>query len=248
MFSIFNKKPFLKDLIPAGYVDIHSHLLPGIDDGAKAFDDTRTLISGLKEIGFTQFVTTPHVIEHVWENSRQSIEALQVQTSADLQQANLDVPLRAAAEYMLDGNVPSLLAKKNLLTLAGNHRVVEMSYLSPPIQLYDIMFEIQLAGYTPVLAHPERYTFYHSNFAEYQKLKNSGCKFQVNLLSAVGYYGSNVTDCAAKLLRIGLIDFAGSDVHHEKHLASFENRMMIKDSDALRRAMENNRELQIKHD
>ena len=126
------------------------------------------------------------------------------------------------------------------MTLKGNFVLIEMSYLNPPIQLYDIIFEIQLAGYTPVLAHPERYTFYHNNFSEYEKLKKTGCLFQLNLLSTVDYYGKNISSIADKLLQKGMIDFVGSDVHHANHIQSFYKKVSIKNTEALKIAMNKN--------
>jgi protein-tyrosine phosphatase len=97
-----------------------------------------------------------------------------------------------------------------------------------------------MAGYSPILAHPERYTFYFNNFEEYAKLKKSGCSFQINLLSTVGYYGENVTKTANKLLENNMIDFVGSDIHHEKHIAFFDAKIQLKNSENLKTAIQNN--------
>ncbi len=241
LFSLFKKKPFLQDLIPDGHTDIHSHLLPGIDDGAAVLDDTVTLISGLKKIGMTQLITTPHVMKNVWENTKTGIEEKLSETNALLKQQNIDVPMRAAAEYLLDGNFAELFKSEPLLTLKDNHVLVEMSYINPPIQLYELLFELQIAGYVPVLAHPERYAFYHGNLSEFKKLKNAGCLLQLNLLSTVGYYGLGTYKTADRLLRHGMIDFVGSDVHHEKHLNSFSKRILMDDTKPLEAAISNNK-------
>jgi len=127
-----------------------------------------------------------------------------------------------------------------VLTLKDKYVLVEMSYLNAPIHLYDIIFDLQVAGYKPVLAHPERYNFYHNNFNEYLRLKNAGCLFQVNLLSTVGYYGSAVAETAKELLNKGLIDFVGSDVHHKKHIESFDKKVLLKDLQPLKEAFSNN--------
>jgi tyrosine-protein phosphatase YwqE len=112
-----------------------------------------------------------------------------------------------------------------------------MSYLSPPIQLYDIIFEIQLSGYKPILAHPERYTFYINNYKEFEKLKNSGCLFQLNLLSTVNYYGEIVGKQAEKLLKNNMYDFVGSDIHHENHIKAFERKIEIKSTKELEKVI-----------
>ena len=234
----FNKnKVILKDLIPDNHIDIHSHLLPGIDDGAQTIEDTIFLQNSLKNMGISNFITTPHIFSGFWDNTKDKIIALELETNLNL---NNRPPLKAAAEYLMDDHFVSLFQKEEILTLKDKHVLVEMSYLNPPIQLFDIIFDLQIAGYKPVLAHPERYTFYHNNFEAYRKLKNSGCLFQINLLSTVGYYGKEVTQTAEKLLKQGLIDFVGSDVHHKKHIESFENKILIKDLQPLKEAIINN--------
>lgn len=245
MFTFFQKNVYLQDLIPPEYVDIHSHLLPGIDDGAQEFEDSRLLFNGLSALGFTEFITTPHIMHNVYENTYDSINEVHQKTVTDLAQTGFNLPIRAAAEYMIDDNFPSIIKSGSVRTLGGKYILVEMSYLNPPIQLFEIIFDIQVAGYIPVLAHPERYNFYHSNFSQYQKLKNAGCKFQINLLSTVGYYGVNVSNAASSLLRSGMIDFAGSDVHHQKHLSSFANKLAQKNSVPLQEAMLQNKIFKI---
>lgn len=240
MFSLFKPKKTLRDLIPQGFIDIHSHLLPGIDDGSKSFENTFSMVSALKEIGFSQFTGTPHIIKHVWENTPESITASQEIVTSGFNAKNENLNLHVAAEYMMEESFAKLFKSEKLLTLKENYVLVEMSYLNAPIQLYDILFELQVAGYKPVLAHPERYVFYHHNFDEYKKLKKAGCLFQMNLLSAVGYYGKKETETAQKLLEQGLIDFVGSDVHHHKHIESFNKKLLIKNSLPLIEAIKNN--------
>jgi tyrosine-protein phosphatase YwqE len=221
-------------------VDIHAHLLPGIDDGAKTISDSLVLINGMQAIGIDQFIATPHVMSSVWENTRTGIEAKLTETNPQLLTQNSSVQLTAAAEYMMDGTFLDLLRKEQLLTLKDNYVLVEMSYLSAPIQLYDIIFEIQLEGYKPVLAHPERYLFYHKNTREYHKLKQQGCLFQLNLLATVGYYGINVTQAAETILQKGMYDFVGTDVHHQNHLKALSQRIKTKGLENLKEAFSNN--------
>ena len=181
---LFNKpKPNLADLIPDGYIDIHSHLLPGIDDGAKDQEHSLKLIKSLKEYGFSEFITTPHVLTGVWNNTKEGITTTEATTKKFIKEQNILNPFKAAAEYIMDETFSELFKSEPLLTLKDNYVLVEMSYINAPIQLYDIIYDLQVAGYKPVLAHPERYLFYHKRFDEYAKLKRSGCKFQVNLLS-----------------------------------------------------------------
>jgi tyrosine-protein phosphatase YwqE len=240
MFTLFKSKPLLSDLIPENYVDIHSHLLPGIDDGAKTFEDSLRLTTALHGFGTAQYITTPHIFHHFWENTSENIKVVEATTRIELNKNNISMPFRAAAEYMMDEHFVKLFQSGELLTLKDNYVLVEMSYLNPPIQLYAILFDLQVAGYIPVLAHPERYVFYHNNFDEYQKLINAGCLLQLNLLSVVGYYGHGIAKIAEKLLQKGMYRFVGSDVHHDNHIAAFNQKIKLKDPTPLKEAMANN--------
>lgn len=240
MFSFLKSKPKLKELIPNNFVDIHSHLLPGIDDGAKNLDDSKLILEHMKNFGFKKVITTPHTIKTVWDNTTESILSAKKAVIAAFPEISSELSLGCASEYFMDENFVLLFKSEKLLTLKNNYVLVEMSYLNPPIQLYDILFELQLEGYQPILAHPERYTFFHSKMKEYDKLKKAGCKFQMNLLSSVGYYGKDVLLAADKLLQNEMIDFVGSDIHHQHHLAAFENKIGIKNREAFEKAIGNN--------
>lgn len=240
MFSIFKSKPKLKELIPSDYVDIHSHLLPGIDDGAKNNEDSRFILTEMKKLGFKKAITTPHTIKNVWDNSKEDIENTYTKLKADLPQETDNLQLGVASEYFMDENFLAQFKAETLLTLKDNYVLVEMSYLNPPMQLLEILFELQLKGYQPVLAHPERYNFYHNNFKMYEELKKAGCLFQMNLLSSVGYYGKEVSIAADTLLGKNMIDFVGSDIHHVNHIKSFENKIIIKNKDTFEKAINAN--------
>jgi tyrosine-protein phosphatase YwqE len=233
-------KPSVADLIPQDYVDIHSHLLPGIDDGAKDQDDSLALINKLNQYGFSQFITTPHILTGVWNNTREGILNNEALTVPHLRGNGMQMPFKAAAEYLMDDSFLKLLKNSPLLTLKDNYVLVEMSYLNPPMQLYEIIFDLQIAGYKPVLAHPERYIFYHNKFDEYYRLKKAGCLFQINLLSVTGYYGKPVLTIAEKLLDNKMIDFAGSDAHHDRHIESIKNKVLLKKHDILAEVLKNN--------
>ncbi len=194
----------------------------------------------MRELGFSSAIATPHVMKNVWDNNRVTIESSLDKVRKALSDASMNFPISAAAEYLMDGNISDILRSETLLTLKDKHVLVEMSYINPPIQLYQIIFDLQLAGYKPVLAHPERYYFYHKNFAEYQKLKHSGCAFQLNMLSVVGYYGAEVAEVAQQLLKKGMIDYVGSDIHHNKHITAFSGKVVLKDVVSLKEAISRN--------
>jgi len=240
LFFFTKKYPLLRDLITDNYIDIHSHLLFGIDDGAKNQAESLELTKSLMEFGTTEFITTPHTITHVWENKRETIIAKHQETVEILKENNINLPFNAASEYLMDDSFVKQFQSEKLLTLKDKYVLVEMSYINAPMQLYDILFDLQIAGYKPVLAHPERYMFYHGNYNEYKKLKKAGCVFQLNLLSAVGYYGDRVFKVAKQLLADGMIDYVGSDVHHNNHIKSFNSEVKIKDLQPLKDAISNN--------
>lgn len=238
MFGFYKKKKVLKDIIPNDFVDIHSHLLYGLDDGAKSIEDTKFLIQELQNIGFTQFITTPHTTPLVWENTKEGIlnQYEKVLGELSLKSSNL----RVASEYLMDDSFLKRLETEKLLTLKDNYVLVEMSYINPPIQLYEIILELNSQGYQPMLAHPERYNFYKNDYASFKKLKQAGCLFQMNLLSATGYYGSGITDVADYLLKENMYDFVGSDVHHKKHLEAFSSKIKLKNMDVLEKLVHKN--------
>lgn len=215
----FKKKIPLTDFFTDDFVDIHSHLLPGIDDGAKDMDTSIALLLKMASYGIKNFITTPHVLGNVYPNSSEVIRQQLAAVKKELEKREIKgISIQAAAEYMLDGEFSALLDQKDILVLKDNYILVEMSYFSAPINLYELLFEIQLKGYKPVLAHPERYNFYHTDFKSYYKLKQAGCLFQLNLLSLTDQYGKGVQKTSEKLLKENLYDFVGTDTHHQNHL------------------------------
>ncbi len=236
IFNIFKSKPTLKQLIPDGYVDIHSHILPGIDDGAKNIDESAEMISKIKSMGFSKIIGTPHTYPGLYENTTESIKN---SYESLVSQISDDISISYASEYMLEKSIIEKSRKKNLLCLKDNYILIEMSFISEPIGLFDIIYEIKVNGYSPILAHPERYLFYDS-INDYYKLKKFGCLFQANLLSTVDYYGKNVRKKLDNLIEHKLIDFSGSDIHNIRHINAFENKVRSIKIDELNVIIENN--------
>lgn len=240
MISFFSKKPLLKELIPQESVDFHSHILYGLDDGAKTKEDTVFLIDSLKEIGFSKLITTPHTTPMVWDNTKEAILSQYEKIKTELPELSADVGLHTASEYLMDESFLQRLNEERLLTLKEDYVLVEMSYINPPIELFDILFQLANKGYRIVLAHPERYNFYHNDFDVYNKLKEVGCLFQLNLLSSTGYYGDSVAQTADKLLKEKMYDFAATDAHHAKHINAFGMKVTIKNHSQIPELLENN--------
>ncbi|HET8753378.1 MAG TPA: CpsB/CapC family capsule biosynthesis tyrosine phosphatase [Salinimicrobium sp.] len=219
MFSIFKKKVFLKDHLK-DFTDIHNHILPGIDDGAGNVEESVELIREFRKMGVTNFIATPHIMNDYYPNTPETIQqALNTLQKELLETGLTEIKIRVAAEYMMDQSFLELLGQKKLLTLKDNLVLVEMSYFQPPINLEEILFQLQTHGYKPVLAHPERYAFFHSKKLEkFVDLKNRGCYFQLNFLSLTGHYGDNIQKTAFRLLEENMIDFIGTDTHQLRHL------------------------------
>lgn len=219
MFSFLKKKVSLADAVK-GFVDIHNHILPGIDDGAATVEDSLSLISKFSELGIRDFIATPHIMNDYYPNTPKVIKEALLKLKQALSEAGMnDIRVRAAAEYMMDQTFLELLEEDELLTLADSYVLVEMSYFQAPINLNNILFQLQTRRYKPVLAHPERYVYYHSKgLGKYEELKSRGCYFQLNLLSVTGHYGKSIQRTAFDLLENGMIDFIGSDTHQMRHL------------------------------
>lgn len=239
LISIFKSKPQLKDILAHWQVDIHSHLLPGIDDGCKSVKESTELLQQMQRIGIQKWIVTPHVLNNIWDNTPETIQDALQTLNTFLKSQNISLEIVAAAEYLMDYAFMEKLSTQKLLPLKNNMVLVEMSYINPPIQLFEILYELQLQGYIPVLAHPERYQFYHNQLAQFEKLKKAGCYFQANLASAVGYYGKGVTNCLDELLKNDLIDYIGSDIHHQRHFDSFSQKVSLKNHHKIEAIVEN---------
>ena len=230
IFNIFKSKPTLNELIPNGFVDIHSHILPGIDDGARNIKESILLISEMKKMGFSKIIGTPHTIPGLYDNTNKSI----IDSFNKIKIKGVDIGY--ASEYMLDKSLIKRAEEKKLLTISKNYVLIEFSFLSNHNNLYEILFEIQTNGYTPIIAHPERYFYFHADFYNYSRLKKHGCLFQVNLLSLTNYYGNDVNKICRRLIKKGYVDYIGSDFHSLKHVEySKKNKVQGIDQEMLKK-------------
>jgi len=227
MFNLFKKKPPLKSFSFLE-VDMHSHLLPGIDDGAKDLNDSIALIRRLHSMGYKKLFTTPHVMADLYPNTSEIILAKLEEVRNALKAEQIDIEIGAAAEYLMDEAFGDKIKEGNLLTLPGNRILVEMSFVSPPPNLDQYIFMLQTKGYKVVIAHPERYLFYRDQFEQYRRFKDKGCELQLNLLSLIGYYGKPCQEVAHRLLKEGLVDYLGTDLHHSRHGQNLEQ--LLQDS------------------
>lgn len=225
MFSIFKKKVVQ---VADGYfpiqTDMHSHILPGIDDGSPNVETSLELIKGLMQLGVKQSIATPHIIGDMYRNNFETVNnSLTILRSA-LAENNINYKVNAAAEYMLDFYFLELLEKKEkLLTIKDNIILTEFSYAERPQKIENILFSIITEGYQPILAHPERYAYFHNDFKMYNHLSDIGFLLQVNLLSLTGYYGPGVAKAAVYILKNNLATYTGTDLHHARHMAALQH-------------------------
>ncbi len=210
--------------------DMHSHVLPGLDDGAETMEHALALLRELREAGFRRLVMTPHIMGDFYRNTPEGIRAALAKLAEAAEAAGLsDVALACAAEYYLDEFLGRKLTDgTEMLTFGGEHRYLlfETSYMNEPLNLKEIVFELKAQGYRPVLAHPERYTYLYGRLDEIVKLRQeAGVLLQVNLNSLAGYYSGAAQKVAEELIDGGNVDFVGTDAHHQKHLDTLLRRV-----------------------
>ena len=233
MFSIFKKTPPSSSLYFPIVTDIHSHILPGIDDGSPDINTSLILVKGLMDLGITQSIATPHIIGDMYRNDASSINKALSVLQKTLLEKQIDFKVTAAAEYMLDDYFLELLAlKKPLLAIKDNIVLTEFSYADKPYNVEQLLFRIITEGYEPILAHPERYGYYHDDFKHYNYLNEIGFLLQVNLLSLTGYYGKPAAKAAHYIIKNNLHSYVGTDLHHERHLDALsdnKNKILFND-------------------
>lgn len=216
MFWNSNKKVFWKDLWSSGFIDIHSHLLWGLDDGAKTFEETMLLCQMMQELGVSSAITTPHTYPGLWNNDLEKIEAAYAAYKA---QSNDTFIKSVSSEYLADIHLEHLLATNSLIPLSKNYLLIEFSYLAPPnYQIMETLFKLKLKGYKLILAHPERYLYWKNTPGAFERFKEFEIYFQMNTLSILGYYGADVKRLTEKLLNKQFYNFIGTDTHHKRHL------------------------------
>lgn len=203
--------------------DLHSHLVPGIDDGSPDMETSLELVRGLAGLGYRRLVTTPHVLSDMYPNTTEIIQDGAAALRQAITDAGIEVELRAAAEYFIDESFDARLrARQPLLTISGNIVLVEFSMITAPMDLQDVLFEMQMQDYQPLIAHPERYVYLSRKKEFFSDLKTSGCQLQLNLLSLAGYYGPQVQELAEYLLKQDLYDYVGTDLHNGRHLEALK--------------------------
>ncbi len=218
MLSFFKTKP--KEILPFPIsVDMHSHILPGIDDGAQDVESSLQLIKGMMALGITKAIATPHVKSLNFPNTEETISAAHTILQAELSKQEIDFKVSYAAEYLMDDVFfDRIRNNENLLCFNGKHILVEFSFAVAPMYTEKMAYEILMAGYKPILAHPERFMYFHNDYKNYHRLEELGFLLQVNLLSTLGYHGSAIQKAAKYIVNEDMVAFVGTDLHHDKGL------------------------------
>ncbi|KEO72122.1 tyrosine-protein phosphatase [Anditalea andensis] len=204
-------------------VDMHSHLITGIDDGVSSMSDAVEMVVRLKDFGLKKIITTPHIMSEYYKNTPEIILNGLDRLKSNLEEQHIDIELEAAAEYYLDEIfMEKVTAAEKLLTISGQYVLVETGFLNKPQMLLESLFSLELNGYTPIFAHPERYLYLHNDDTLLRQLLERNILFQCNLLSFTGYYGKTVKKFAEKLVDAQQVMLVGTDAHNHKYLNALE--------------------------
>lgn len=205
--------------------DVHSHFIPGIDDGAQTLEQSIALLTAMRELGYRKVITTPHSMADGYRNTPEIILGGLAKLRDEVARIGLDIEVEAAAEYYLDHELERKVAERSVLTFGDNLLLFELPFISEPAILGTVVFQMQTMGYRPVLAHPERYGFWYNDFSKYEDLKSRGVLFQLNTVALAGAYGPQAKQIAERLIDAGFYELLGSDCHHMGHIEAIKNSL-----------------------
>lgn len=229
MFDFFKKKT--KEPAELCFAtDIHCHVVPGIDDGSPDARTSADLIERMQSWGIRRIIASPHVTQHTFENDLSTITPAMQELQAELANRGNDIPVSHSAEYRIDDLFARRLEANELMLLPNDYIIIENAFLQEPWNLDQLVFDLQVRGLRPILAHPERYTYYYGRPERYQALHQSGLLFQINLLSLAGAYGKNEKKIAEHLIDKGLVDFIGTDLHYDGHADTIDSYLLGNDA------------------
>lgn len=199
--------------------DMHSHLIPGIDDGSKSMEESLGLLKSLEGYGLKKVITTPHIMSEYYRNTPEIIRLGLEDLRKAAKQENISLEIEAAAEYYMDEIfLDRVKAGEELLTFGDKYILVETGFINKPQMLLDIIFNLEMAGYQPVFAHPERYQYLIADKKLQEELIDRKLIFQVNLLSLTGFYSKQVKDFGEMLIERGVVSFLGTDCHNPRYI------------------------------
>ena len=212
--------------------DMHSHLIPGIDDGSPDMETTITMLKKFEELGYKKIITTPHIKTGIYDNTTEIILSGYQEVKYEIERRGIQIELEVAAEYFYDFSFMERIEKNDILSFSNKHVLLEYSFNQVPMGENEMYFALQMKEYKPIIAHFERYPYYHGSIKKAEELRNKGVKIQVNLLSLFGHYGPQVQKQAALLIGENQVDLLGTDCHRIEHLelleANIQNSLLNK--------------------
>ena len=228
MFGLFKKREAKRDITfdySSLVVDMHSHVLPGIDDGAQTPEESVILIKKLMELGITKIIATPHIMIDYYRNNAETINGALTILKEELKRQEIDIVVEAAAEHYFDESFEAMVNEGRLMTMTGNHVLFEFSFINHPPNVFHVIQKMRDLGYQPILAHPERYPYL--DIDQFKALHDYGMYFQLNTVSLTGYYGKETKKLAESLIDYQLIDFISSDMHHLRHAEALKHALRM---------------------
>jgi tyrosine-protein phosphatase YwqE len=228
MFGLFKKKEGKKDIrfdYSSLVVDMHSHVLPGIDDGAQNLEESIFLVKQMMALGIKKIIATPHIMVDYYRNTAETINAALETLKAGLIKENLNIEVEAAAEHYFDETFEERVDNGKLMIMGDNYVLFEFSFINKPMNAIPVIQKLQDLGYKPILAHPERYPY--MDLEQFKQLHGWGVDFQLNTISLTGYYGREAKKTAEELIDNQLVNFISSDMHHPRHAEAFKNALKM---------------------
>lgn len=229
MFDFLKRKKDKEPVQLCVATDIHCHLVPGVDDGAKDAFVAADIIERMQALGIKRIIASPHVAQDTFENTQEELDIALAELKAELLRRGNNINISRSAEYRIDDYSMSQIKNGEAVILPNNYVLVENSFMQEPWGLDQLLFDLQVKGMKPILVHPERYFYYHNNRKRYDEIHSGGTCFQINLLSLAGYYGREEKTIAEYLVNKGYADFLGSDIHRMEHVNAIESYLSSKD-------------------
>jgi protein-tyrosine phosphatase len=224
MFGLFKKKDSpVTTTYESIAVDMHSHVLPGIDDGAQNPEESIVLIKKMMELGIKKIIATPHIMADYYKNTAETIGNALAILKAELVKQHIDIEIEAAAEHYFDETFEARVNNRKLMTMGDNYALFEFSFINQPPNLVEIIQRMKDLGYKPILAHPERYSY--MDIEQLRNIRSWGCDLQLNTISLTGYYGKDTKKMAESLVDNEMVDFISSDMHHLRHAQAFKDAL-----------------------
>jgi len=227
--NLFSKKEMI---LPADLsilkTDMHSHLIPGIDDGSKSMDETIAMLIKFKELGYKKVITTPHIMSDFYRNTPEIIQEGLEKVRDEVKRINLEIEIEAAAEYYFDETLFHKLAEDSFLTFGKKYVLIEFSFSALPQEHERLFYDMRIKGYKPVIAHFERYIYYHGSIEQATQWREKGMLIQLNINSLFGHYGPAVKRQAELLIDAGQVDLIATDCHRIDHLIILEENLSSK--------------------